>query len=403
MGEFRMRFGEGLRLSLRLSMIAAVGLVCAFTGARSSAQTPVAPPVAKTMLTEPPVPLLPATLGKLTRVAQGDSGDGLGSLDAADAPVLTEDGLKRFAQSEYAAANGSAQGTIAAYRFADASGAISAYDYFRKPGMRPEKVGDDAVSSGDELLMRSGVNVVVGHFKLDHDAMLALTKELSGHLPIVNGPAAMAPMVPALLPAKGLDADSVKYALGPAGYQAMGGVLPVGVVGFDKSAETATAKYKNGGMLTLMLYPTPEIAGEHLREVEAAMRGQVAASDQAKSAAGTVMMRREGPLVILTTGAWKAADAQKMLDGIHLHSEVSFDKPMPPEFHAEVQKTYSLLTSIAVFCGVGAAAAVFLGLFLGGGRAMIRVMMGKSAASEPEFLRIDLRGGGGKNLRNPEG
>jgi hypothetical protein len=57
--------------------------------------------------------------------------------------------------------------------------------------------------------------------------------------------------------------------------------------------------------------------------------------------------------------------AQAMVDGIHLRSEVSFDKPMPLEFHAEVQKTYSLLTSIAIFCGVGALAAVVLGAVFG--------------------------------------
>jgi hypothetical protein len=81
-----------------------------------------------------------------------------------------------------------------------------------------------------------------------------------------------------------------------------------------------------------------------------------------------------------------------MVEGIHLRQAVTFDKKMPLEFHAEVQKTYSLLTSIMVFCGVGALAAIILGLFLGVGRAWIRVLMGKPAASEPEFLRIDLHG-----------
>jgi hypothetical protein len=104
------------------------------------------------------------------------------------------------------------------------------------------------------------------------------------------------------------------------------------------------------------------------------------------------MLRREGPLVLATTGAWLESDAKAMIENIHLRNQVTFDKKMPLEFHAEVQKTYSLLTSIAVFCGVGTLAAVILGLFLGGGRAMVRVMQGKPAASEPEFLRIDLRG-----------
>ncbi len=172
---------------------------------------------------------------------------------------------------------------------------------------------------------------------------------------------------------------------GPVGYQATGGVLPAGIVGFDKAAETITAKYAGRGTLTLLLYPTPQIAGDHGRQIEAEMNREGAA-------AGTVKLRREGPLVLLTTGAWTPAEAKAMVEGIHLGEQVTFDKKMPLEFHAEVQKTYSLLTSIMVFCGVGVLAAVILGLFLGGGRAAIRVLQGKPAASEPEFLRIDLRG-----------
>jgi hypothetical protein len=41
---------------------------------------------------------------------------------------------------------------------------------------------------------------------------------------------------------------------------------------------------------------------------------------------------------------------------------------------------------------VGTLAAIVLGVFLGGARAGIRVLQGKPAASEPEFLTIDLRG-----------
>jgi hypothetical protein len=219
-----------------------------------------------------------------------------------------------------------------------------------------------------------------------------LTKELIDRLPKVGGSAGIAPLLPTLLPAKGLDPESVKYALGPAGYQAMGGVLPAAMVGFDKSAETVTAKYRGGGVLTLLLYPTPQIAGDRGRAVEAQLKPE--------AGAGAVKVRREGPLLLLTTGPWTPAAAQAMVDGIHLHSVVSFDKPMPPEFHAEVQKTYSLLTSIMVFCGVGSLAAIFLGLFLGGGRALVRVIQGKPAASEPEFLRIDLRGPVAEDVNN---
>lgn len=351
------------------------------------------------MLVEPPAPLLPATLGKLKRLAPGDSGDGLNAVDAADAAVLQEDGLKRFARSDYAAdaQRGARQATITAYKFMDASGAIAAYDYFKKPGMRPEKLGDDAVSNGNDLLLRSGVNLVRATFNAGREAMASLTRELIVGLPKVGGAAGLAPLLPTLLPAKGLDADSIRYALGPAGYQAMGGVLPSEIVGFDKSAETVTAKYKSGGVLTLLLYPTPEIAGDHGRAIETTMNQQVA-TVPGRTAAGTVKLRREGPLLALTTGAWSPDAAKAMVEGVHLHQEISFDKPMPLEFHAEMQKTYSLLESIVIFCCFSAVAMVVIALFFGGGRALIRVMQGKPAATEPEFLHIDLRGSVGKRL-----
>src|SRR5271170_826947 len=110
----------------------------------------------KTMLALPPAPLLPTTLGKLTRVAEGDSGDGLGNVDAADADTLKEDGLKRFARSLYTEngkpipENGSRvdptqHGTVAVYKFGDVSGAVAAYDYFRNAGNGksvPRRLGD---------------------------------------------------------------------------------------------------------------------------------------------------------------------------------------------------------------------------------------------------------------------
>jgi len=191
-----------------------------------SVQAQTSPP-AKTMLVEPPAPLLPATLGKLTRTAEGNSGDGLEAVDPAQKPVLMEDGLKRYAQSDYTAGpNGPSRGSIIVYKFMDVSGAMCAYDYFRKPGMRPEKVGDCAVSSGDELIFRSGPDVVIEHLKLGHDEKAAVNTELIQHLPKALGPASLAPLLPTLLPAKGLDAESAHYALGPGGYQAMGGIVP---------------------------------------------------------------------------------------------------------------------------------------------------------------------------------
>ncbi len=370
---FSVRFRIGLRALLGVALLGASALSL----------------YAQTTLVEPAAPLLPAKFGpwEMAGVAQGFDEF---QPDAAIAAVLKESGLIRASQQTFAQPNSAETLKLEAFQFVDATGAFSAFTFLRGPAMKDlpadKRIGKGtATTGGGEYLVLSGTTVVRATASKARPAIVDELREMAVTLPKVGGPKGLSPLLPTYLPEKGLQTDSVRYALGPIGFQAMGGVVPGEIVGFDKAAEAVMAKYAGKGMLTLLLYPTPQIAGEHGRAIEAEMNRQ-------GSAAGTVKMRREGPLVLLTTGAWGAAEAKAMVEGIHLRNELTWNKQMPLEFHAEVQKTYSLLASIAIFCGVGALAAVILGLFLGGGRAAIRVLQGKPAASEPEFLRIDLSG-----------
>jgi hypothetical protein len=191
---------------MRLVASATVVLLCS-AGWIARAQGTAAPPSTKTMLVEPPAPLLPATLGKLPRVADGDVGDGLGRLDAAglsvqDKAAVTEDGLKRFAQSDYE--DGAEHGTVSVFRFVDVSGAIAAFDYFRRPGpLAAAKMGDQtAADSNGMIVFRSGANIVREKFNLHGEHVGLLMGELIDHLPKVSGTVAMQPLLPSLVPAK---------------------------------------------------------------------------------------------------------------------------------------------------------------------------------------------------------
>lgn len=370
-----------LRLKFRILSSALVCLV--LVSAFSQAQV--------TTLVEPPAPLLPVQFGKWVK-APGSVPVSAGP----DAPLLAEDGLQRSERGVYSStANPAETVTVTAYQLVDATGAHAAFSYFLRPGpgYRGPKIGDE---TGDGYLFRSGVTVVSAESKLGPERTNAMLQDLATRLPKIGGAKGVAPLLPTLLPAQGLRAETVKYALGPVGYQAMGGVLPSAMVGFDKAAEAVQAKYDGEGTLSLFMYPTPQIAGDHERLIEAQMNLE-------GRTAGTVRIRRDGPLLALTTGPWNPAQAQKLVEGVQLHEIVSWNRPIPPSFHSEVQKTYSLLTSIAIFCGLGALAAIVLGLFFGAGRAAIRVMQGKPAASEPEFLRIDLSGASAKLRTKPGG
>lgn len=339
---------------------------------------------AKTMLVEPPAPLLPQQVGEWVR--QDASAAPQPEKDSKLASILTEDGLKHSEQATYRMGHSGPAVTVTAQQFVDATGAHAAYDYFEKPGStyRGVGLGDETSLSGNHYLFRSGASVVQAEGERS-PKVEALLSRIQVGLPKIGGPKGIAPSLPTWAPAKGLDRDSVKYALGPVSYDAMGGVLPGEILGFDKAAEALTAKYVGKGKLTMLLYPTPEIAGDRLRAIEQEIHRE-------GKAAGTVVMRRSGNLLMITTGEWGLAEAKALVQGIHPRMEVTWNKQMPPEFHTEVRKTYSLLTSIAIFCGFGALGAIVLGLSLGAGRAAIRVLQGKPAATEPEFLRIDLSG-----------
>ena len=82
---------------------------------------------AKTMLAMPPTPLLPESL---RNGPDHDAGNGAPAWSGADAPILVEDGIRRYERgdAESPVAHGSAPaGTVTVYQFDDATGAYAAY------------------------------------------------------------------------------------------------------------------------------------------------------------------------------------------------------------------------------------------------------------------------------------
>ncbi len=367
-------------------------------------------PPASTTIVEPPAPLLPRQVGKLALgdSATGSAGDlteerfgagcglvlkpaGAGQGGPECRQLLKEDGLARFAIGSYTG-DGPAR-LVGALQFSDATGAFSAFTYFRsqltelrEPEMDYKAGRAVASAGGKNTLIWAGTSVLAINgplTKQEVDQWLAV-------LPKVGGRRSLPPLLPTYMTASGVRTDSLQYALGPTGYAATGGVLPAADLGWDKSLEVATTEIagKGGrGKLTLLLYPTPQIAGERGRAIEKLINDRGPATFGA-----TVKMRRIGPMLGIASGAFSSDQAEALVGGLRLNEEVTFDSKKPLEFHTEVKKTASLLQNIAVLCGVLILAALLLGLFLGGARAGVRVLMGKPAASEPEFLTINLRG-----------
>jgi len=380
-------------------------LVCsaALVGGTASAQAQAAPAkpsetkgAAHLVLPAVPKALLPDAFAgwvsaespkKLTDVAQADP---------ANAAVLKEYDFSDAVTADYKRSGETL--SLRALRFHDASGAYGAYSFYRQSGWPKEKIGTGGTSNHNRVLFWVGNTVVDANFSRIGPMSGSELRELAGQLPLPEGSRALAPPILANLPQASLDGQTTHYAVGPAGYAGAGGVLPPELVGFDRGAETATANYtlRSGvATLTIIDYPTPQMAAA----MEPKIRDYIKAGKGAQPAwpkplvdsdLASLEVRRSGPLVAIVSGDAIPDESHKLLATVHFESEL-MSIPQPTE--SEVAKTGRLLLGIATLVGIGSFAAILLGFFLGGFRALYRIARGKPASSvyEAEFISLNLR------------
>jgi len=309
-------------------------------------------------------------------------------VDAAHAGILKEDGLISADTAHYRGI-GLTSWTIQVMHFSDSTGALSAFTAYRNPAMQVQAVGDEGAANAALFLVRSGAALTMvrapefgqGDGKQDARQLLSAVKALIAGLPQVGGSAAMPPVLPGLLPLEGLEKQTMRYAIGPQGYS---GPLPAATIDFNRDGEAAVAQYRlRGGStatLTLIMLPTPQIAGAVLRTATAL-----------PDATLHVAARRTGPLVGIVSGAGVSQnDAEQLLSQVHYVSDLTLDQPQG--YISEVAKAAKLLLGIAYLIGILGIAAFTIAIFLGGGRLLLRRMRGKpdSVMNDDDFISLKL-------------
>jgi len=321
--------------------------------------------------------------------------------DAAAADTANAAALKEYAFTGAATAvykRDDETLTLRALRFHDATGAFGAYSFYRQNNWAKEKLGTGAASFHNRVLFWKGNIVVDANFSHLSAMSASELRELAGTLPEPGGTLAALPPLLGNLPQKDLETHTTHYALGPVGYAGAGGVLPASMVGFEQGAEALTAGYSlssGPATLTLIDYPTPQLA----MAAEARLRTYLQAGAKAQPAwtkalqdsdAASLEVRRSGPMVVVVSGDAIPKESHRLLETVHYDADVSVMPQAGGE--SEVQKTAHLLMGIAALVIIGGSAAILLGFFLGGGRALYRIARGKPASSvyDSEFIRIDL-------------
>jgi hypothetical protein len=287
--------------------------------------------------------------------------------------------------------------TVKALSFHDASGAYGAYSFYRQNGWPKADIGTGGASDKNHVLFWKGNTVVDATFSHVGPMSAGELRELAKNLPMPQGNRALNPPILAALPQGSMDKQTMHFAQGPTGYSGSGGVLPPELVGFDKDAEAVTANYSlssGPAVLTLIDYPTPQIAEaqeQRIRDYVKAGKGAQPTSTKAlqDSDQASLEVIRSGPIVALVSGDAIPDESHKLIAQVHYSAELT---SMPQPHESEVSKTSRFLMGVASLVIVGCSAAILLGLFLGGGRALYRLARGRPVSSmyEAEFIRLHL-------------
>lgn len=300
--------------------------------------------------------------------------------DASNAAVLKEYGFSDLESATYTK-DGDRKLNVRAARFTDATGAYGAYTLYSQPGMQTEEIGRHGESAGDRVLFMQS-NIVI-EAKFDHvNAMSAAEmRELAGDLPEPVSNLAQPPGLPRWLPEQQFVQHSVKFAIGPKSYDASGAQLPPSAINFGKSPEIITALYRTdegNARLTLISYPTPQIAGTQLRAIEQ-NRGAL------QQTAGDFQIKRSGPLLAIVSGDVSKSEAQSLLASVNYEAEVTYNEPT---YLSKKDNIGNLIVAVFALVGIILAVAIAFGIAYGGLRVLLRRLYPDRFVDRPEDTAV---------------
>ena len=332
----------------------------------------------------PAAPLLPPQFGgwKLAGATRTSSDPAVA--DPVNAAVLKEYGFDDFESATYIRDDGRKL-MLKAARFADTSGAYGAFTFYKTPPMLVEKIGDQAGSLNERVLFYRGNILIDAVFQRLSAMSAAELRELASGLPLARGSSQGLPGLPAYMPPQAYVKNSARYVLGPTTLEKVGSPISPQLVDFGAGAEIVLGRYAtSGGEATLMLisYPTPQIAGDHQRKIDAA---------QSQGAApAAIFSRRTGPIVVVVSGAASQSEAKSLLASVNYEADVTWNENT---YFDKRNNIGNLVWNALVLCGILMAFALVIGVAFGGLRVLVQRIIPERVfhREEPvEFISLHL-------------
>jgi hypothetical protein len=340
----------------------------------------------------PPTTVLPTEFGGWQAKGSIVSSEDPTSADGINAPVLKEYGFKRFEKAAYTRDDGRNL-VIKAAVFDDASGAYGAFTYYTSDEMQEETIGAQAAYLNNRVLFYQGNVLVDAMFDKMSVMSAAQLRQLAGLLPAAEGSKGNAPSLPGYLPKRvsgpALQKNSTKYILGPVALDRIGSPLPVSMVDFKSGAEVVLGRYPmNAGDSTLMLieYPTPQIAAERLRQIDASHQ----LTQQQPGVAtildvGPFFDARTGPIIVIAAGPLSKSEARSLISSISYEADVTWNENT---YVSKKDNLANFLFNAIVLCGIVVGLALVAGIAFGGLRLLIKRVFPDSVFDRPEAVEF---------------
>ncbi|HYK49399.1 MAG TPA: DUF6599 family protein [Terriglobales bacterium] len=311
------------------------------------------------------------------------------SADATNAPVLREYGFERLESASYIRNDGRKLAVKAAV-FNDASGAYGAFTYYKTPIMLNEKIGGQASSLNNRVLFYQGNVLVDAVFDKLSVMSAAELRELASVIPGPAGNARNLPTLPTYLPKESYQKNSAKYILGPVTLDRVGSPLSSPMVDFKSGAEVVIGKYQaKAGDSTLMLieYPTPQIAAEKLRQIDASHQAtkQQSAGSPSLIDVAPFFDKRTGPIIVIASGPLAMSEANSLLGAVSYEADVTWNENT---YVTKKDNLANLLFNVIVLCGIVVGVSLVAGLAFGGFRILMKRLFPERVFDRPDDMEI---------------
>jgi hypothetical protein len=169
------------------------------------------------------------------------------------------------------------------------------------------------------------------------------------------------------------------------------------LINFGAGAEVVLGQYasKNGeATLMVISYPTPQIAADQMRRIDA-VHGPTQQQPGVATIvdAGPFFDKRSGPLLAVAAGQITSSDARDLLSKVNYDADVTWNQNT---FFTKKDNLANLLVNIIILCGILMGLALIAGLAFGGIRIAIGRFLPGRVFDRPEnveFIALHLQEG----------